>query len=100
MDSGKNGNIYIVSSNDLWRVYNDGQGNRLHCVFENVSGVNPDSQHGKCLADMGLLADGKPTGKRVVAIGDRHGVTAHTFSSVSRPAVLHEVMPGAMGRMP
>jgi len=98
MDSSKNGNIYIVSSNDLWRVYNDGQGNRLHCVFENISGVNPDSQHGKCLADIGLLADGKPTGKRVVAVGNRNGGTAHTFDGESYQDMYHDVM--TSGRMP
>lgn len=78
---------YLVSSDDLWRVYNDGQGNRLQCVLENVSGVNPDSQHGKCLADMGIVG----TGKRVVAVGNRNGAI---YDGAAFQDTAAEVLPG------
>jgi len=75
---------YLVSSNDLYRVYEDGRsGKRLHCVLENVSGVNQDSQHGKCLADAGLFHNGQRTLKRIVAIGDRNGVTEYDANLIA-----------------
>jgi hypothetical protein len=85
---------YLVSSNDLYRVYEDGRsGKRLHCVLENVSGVNPDSQHGKWLADAGLIANGRRTTKRVVAIGNgSDGVTAYDGAAFQDIAA--DVLPG------